>query len=413
MQDIWRRFVAALASYSPVLATHLNPGVDDATIHKAEQRLGVSFTEEVKEFFYLQNGSNGPLFGSWAFLSLEEMCDDWLTMKEKFPFPGQPGDGTYYSWKENWLPLLWASSFLRLYIRIDPKDEALEEEALSAQEQDFSFQYGIIPPERLGTLFLSSSRADFVAASINEFLENLIRALEQKEYVYDKDIQGLRTLDSMSSRLLRVNEPSLYELDADFPDVDLSFGDRVAYPGLCCLPSRRDYSEQFSLTGQRSITQNWELFRASIEQMAPEMIKDFGVGVPIADLQRIEEQMHVHFPEDFKEWYSFCNGMTMLDEEGVHSAIDFWIGIRWKTFINNGSSSKNGTEVLLKPGRSQESTRSAQTHASNRFGGIPSGSLLCIMRMEVCYVLTWRPHQRERLGRLFSSSTKVCFMDTH
>ena len=269
MQGTWQRFVATLAAYSPALVARLNAGADDVTIRRTEQRLEVLFTEEVKEFFHLQNGSNGPLFGSWAFLSLEEMCDDWLVMKEKFPVPVPPDDDDYYSWKESWLPLLRVSSFVRLYIRIDPKEETLEEDALSAQEQNFFFQYGgKIPHERLGTLFLSTPRADFVAASINEFLENLISALEQKEYVYDKDIQALRTRDSMSSRLLSINEPGFYELDADFPEVDLSFGDRVAYPGLCCLPSRREYSEQ-----------------------------------PYPTMQRNNEQF-----EDFNKWQAFLNG---------------------------------------------------------------------------------------------------------
>jgi hypothetical protein len=77
MQELWLQFVELLASYSPTLATRFLPGVDEAHIFHAEQRLGVTFSEEVHTFSHPRNGSGGPLFGSWTFLSLNELCDDW------------------------------------------------------------------------------------------------------------------------------------------------------------------------------------------------------------------------------------------------------------------------------------------------------------------------------------------------
>lgn len=323
MRENWQKLIAALVTYSPELVTRLNVGTDEAAIARAEQRLGVLFTEEVKAFFHLQDGSNGPLFGSWAFLSLEEICDDWLAMKEEMSFSVQPDEEAYYAWKENWLPLLRASSSMRIYVRIDAQGDQLEEDALSQQDRDFFFRYGKLPYERVGTLFLSNARADFVAASINEFLERLITSLVEKDYVYDKDIQGLRTRSSGLSPLPSINEPSFYALDDEFPDVTMPFGDRVAYPGLWCISYTRDYLNQPCPATQRTIVQSWEAIRSSIEQIAPEIMNDFGAGVSINDLQRAEREMHMHLPEQFKTWYSLCNGTLVSDEE-IYGAFDFW-----------------------------------------------------------------------------------------
>src|SRR5258708_15854378 len=147
MQDIWQRLLAELANSLPDLVARLRPGVEEAAMLQAEQQLGVVLPEDVKAYFRVQNGSDGPLFGSWQLLSLEEMCHDWLTLKEQ---PRRPPSWDEPPWDEAWLPLARSGPSLalpamRLYVDL----LAPEVEPEVENEEDSLFE----PVTKSGRLF--------------------------------------------------------------------------------------------------------------------------------------------------------------------------------------------------------------------------------------------------------------------
>jgi cell wall assembly regulator SMI1 len=81
LAERWSQFLHALTVYSSHLAERFGPGASEQMIHETEQRLHMTFPQELHSFYQLQNGSGGALFDNWSFLSLQEACDDWEQMK--------------------------------------------------------------------------------------------------------------------------------------------------------------------------------------------------------------------------------------------------------------------------------------------------------------------------------------------
>ncbi len=366
LEERWQQFINALTTFSPKVAARFRFGASDRMIHEAEERLQMNIPQELRSFFHLQNGSGGALFDGWSFLSLQEACDDWEQMKAQTPSIVRPQDKAYAAWKEDWFPLLHANADMRVYMRISNgetfklrkeisppsslrdalsslqkwqhreflygEDDVDVENSLARQEGDDALtsqtkgvprSMSVIPREHWAPLFLSQLPSNEVATSINELLEILTVALENKGYVYDSYANLMRSILSYSF-LPQLNEPSWYELPYELPGMPFVSGKEVAYPGLCCVPlPQRNHALSLENMDQ-SVNQSWQIISSTLMQIAPVLAHTFRPGVSDQELAQTEEQLHCNLPEDVKQWYRLCNGRKEMSY--IKYVMDCW---RW------------------------------------------------------------------------------------
>jgi cell wall assembly regulator SMI1 len=324
MQKVWQRFLVALAALSPDLVTRLQPGVDEAAFARAEQQVGIPLPEEVKAYFRVQNGSNGPLLVPWEFLSLEQACIEWHRLQQE-PLPRQASlepDAGWYVWQASWLPLLRAAPNYYIFFDLAEKREYAQASLLVVP-----MSLGMLE-EREEQLFFHPQAASEpphdMARTLPHLLENLIGALEQGNYLYDATSQRLRPFRGWP--LPPMGEPTLYELEYEVVKDKLTFGERVAYPGLCCTPST-DHAPQDESARQQSIIQSFHLVREAVASRAPEMSAFLQAGASSDGVRHLEAHLGVDLPEAFKTWYSLCDGTTSTDDEQGTELLplfDFW-----------------------------------------------------------------------------------------
>ena len=108
----------------------------------------------------------------------------------------------------------------------------------------------------------------------------------------------------------------LYELDYDIPSASLKYGNRVVYPGLCCLSYEQATPEQQAIYQQRSVTQSWDSVVSALQQLAPHIAQHLEAGVTSAEIKQAEQRLHLILPDDVKAWYRLANGRSKQD--------DFW-----------------------------------------------------------------------------------------
>jgi cell wall assembly regulator SMI1 len=82
MKSAWLRIERWLAAHAPAILADVRPGASIADIRAAEEQLGCTFPEPVREWFALHNGSEScALMEYWDLYSLDEVVAAWRSLK--------------------------------------------------------------------------------------------------------------------------------------------------------------------------------------------------------------------------------------------------------------------------------------------------------------------------------------------
>jgi uncharacterized protein YjbI with pentapeptide repeats/cell wall assembly regulator SMI1 len=214
---------------------------------------------------------------------LQEACDDWEQMSAQSFRDGPFGNQFSATWQQDWFPLLRANHSAYVSVRLASSDHT--------------------------PLFLFPPPQDQreIAVSINELLEILTLAIEKQGYVYDPYAHILRGIDGLRF-LPRIDQPWLDELPYDLPGEGHHFGAQTSYPVLCCVPVTSRLSELSDQVLHQSVSQSWQIISSTLQQLAPALASDLASGVSPNDLTQTENRLYLRFPEEVKQWYTFCNG---------------------------------------------------------------------------------------------------------
>ena len=180
MNEAWQRIAAWCERYAPELLAGLNPGATDTEIADAEAHLGVTFPDDLREFYRLHDGQSetgySPLpAGDW--LSLSRVCgewDVWQDLQREGHFDnaeGVPDTGVRPDWwNAGWVPLTHDGGGNHYCA-----DFAPTEEGVTGQIIEFWHDEG--------------SR-DVVAPSLTAWLSDVADGLESGALVYSPETYG-------------------------------------------------------------------------------------------------------------------------------------------------------------------------------------------------------------------------------
>jgi cell wall assembly regulator SMI1 len=178
----WDRADAVLQRYAPRLFASFNPPATAEQIAEAEQQLGMTLPQEVRDAYFRHNGSprDGPaLFINWGnWCSLEEMVGYWKrrvsTLEQDqarspdiFPEYAPYWDTLKVSpvwWNRFWIPIGRTNTISTFYIDMQPGPLGVVGQVI----EDFGM-----------------CDAAWKASSFNAYLTHLIDHLETRRLVYD------------------------------------------------------------------------------------------------------------------------------------------------------------------------------------------------------------------------------------
>src|SRR4051794_12084817 len=113
MDRAWTRIERWLLTHSPGILADMRPGASAADIRAAEEQLGCTFPEPVREWFATHDGSTScALFEYWDLYSLAEIVREWRSLKGLYDsgvfseFTSDPvGPIRSEWWHPAWIPL--------------------------------------------------------------------------------------------------------------------------------------------------------------------------------------------------------------------------------------------------------------------------------------------------------------------
>lgn len=178
MENVWTRIKNWLGQHIPDMDIHLLPGADEKTITETENTLGVSFTNDIKEFYRLHNGQHDqatPMVGEWQILSLQSMVQNWKRMKSLYDAGKLHSDevltlsGPVRScwWNPKWIG--FASNGLGDCFCLD-----FDPPANGKKGQVVSFRHKI-------------AKREVLAASVQEWMELFLSDLKKGKYRIEDD----------------------------------------------------------------------------------------------------------------------------------------------------------------------------------------------------------------------------------
>jgi cell wall assembly regulator SMI1 len=117
MKAIWSHIESWLEANAPTIRKDLLKGATLKEIRTAEQAMGITFPENVKDSYRIHNGQRGrsaSLIAEWQLYSLKDMVNRWKMLKKLFD------DGTFAStsvtsskavraewWNPKWIPVAY------------------------------------------------------------------------------------------------------------------------------------------------------------------------------------------------------------------------------------------------------------------------------------------------------------------
>lgn len=130
MDAIWTRIETWLAENAPEIMSSLNKGASEREIAEAEEVLGITFPEDVKDSYKRHNGqeSGGPaLMPMGEFLSLSRIQDEWKVWKGLLDdgdfddFESEPEKGVKKNWwNAAWIPITYDGAGDHDCLDLDP-----------------------------------------------------------------------------------------------------------------------------------------------------------------------------------------------------------------------------------------------------------------------------------------------------
>lgn len=178
----WSRIEAWLLKNWPDALDKLRPAAPEAEIQSTERLLGLSFPEELKQFYRLHDGSHDlGLFPSsdasgWdeiAFspLPLEEVRSDWASWKHLIDIgefagqSGQPAAGIRADWWNcGWIPIAGNGGGDFQCIDMAPAEAGRSGQVISVWHE--------------------SGRRELIARSLSDYLRRLADGLESGKYCH-------------------------------------------------------------------------------------------------------------------------------------------------------------------------------------------------------------------------------------
>jgi cell wall assembly regulator SMI1 len=108
MRELWNRIEAWLADNAPSLLEDLRPGASQYEIDQTERLLGVQFSDDMKESYFIHNGQLGEFEGlvgiddyfcniGFSLLSLKDIIYEWKEWKDLL-------DAGEAYWNPYWIP---------------------------------------------------------------------------------------------------------------------------------------------------------------------------------------------------------------------------------------------------------------------------------------------------------------------
>ena len=187
MRSLWARIENWLAGNAPEILENLNPGATDQEISSTEDFLGISFPEDVKDYYRIHNGQkswvdtpdqqqwNYCLMDMWQLLSLARIQEEWSVWKGLLD-SGEFND--YYMtldtgmvsgwWNSKWIPLT--------------SDKSGDHHCLNLSGIPDGSQGQII------MMWHDDDRRETVAPSFRAWLETFANDLEAGDYAYDPTV---------------------------------------------------------------------------------------------------------------------------------------------------------------------------------------------------------------------------------
>lgn len=175
MNDVWDRIENWLFHHAPMLAANLNPPATLREIAESEQLMGKVFPDEVRLSYLRHNGEvrdSGGLFAGWEWLSLKELCHDWLALKELLDMGQFEGWETHSNpfwvkdewWNPSWIPITGSATGDNYCFDLDPA--------------------GFGKSGQIIVWYHATPERPLLAGSFGAFLSHFATRLEAGEYQY-------------------------------------------------------------------------------------------------------------------------------------------------------------------------------------------------------------------------------------
>jgi len=186
MKELWERIESWLKENHSEGLNELNEGASDELIQETEQFLSIEFSEDVKEFYKIHNGTSWDfnLIDGWLLLPLEDVQNQWKVWKDLL----DRGDFAEHKctpheairddwWNDKWIPLTSDGCGNHDCLDLAPTEKGRVGQIIKMWHDD--------------------DTRPLVADSFREWLENYIDALEASEYVYSEDYGGIVSVDDI------------------------------------------------------------------------------------------------------------------------------------------------------------------------------------------------------------------------
>jgi cell wall assembly regulator SMI1 len=187
MKATWDRIETWLRSNAPQMLDTLRPGATEGQVAEAEQSLGVTFPEPMRQSYLIHDGQSSEgegLIDAWEFLSLERMKAEWKVWKDLLDggeFRGlasHPESGIRPDWwNARWIPLTYSGSGDHHSLDLDPAPGGTPGQILLMYHDD---------PART-----------LVAPGFRQWLEQFADDLEAGLYVLSDEYGGLVRSDEI------------------------------------------------------------------------------------------------------------------------------------------------------------------------------------------------------------------------
>jgi cell wall assembly regulator SMI1 len=180
MQNIWNRIESWCAQYAPDVLTRLNPGATEEQLRASEEKLGVTFPEEMRQLYAIHNGQKDGGFsplpvGDW--LSLDDIFDQWDVWEELRrggEFDGvtsEPDAGVSDAWwNASWIPITHDGGGNHYCVDLAPAEGGTIGQII--------------------TMWHDDGARNLVAASLTGWLTRIADGMESGEYVFSPEEYG-------------------------------------------------------------------------------------------------------------------------------------------------------------------------------------------------------------------------------
>lgn len=367
MQNIWQSIETELYRRTSGLGGPLRPGASKSVIEQTEKQLGLSLPAEVKACYQIHNGSAGAILGTWKWLPLEELCQEWQSMRARPYPPSVIVEFPFASGEENdyWVLMMRNGSTGQLYLHFDAGDNGRSEYVLFYEEPS-------APPPHI------------VASNLRQLLQIIAKQLVGKITVFE---EGTGRIHSQKVLSAQAKAPKQH-----LPERTTR---RVAYPGLSSVSYAKYQASQQLPHLSASIEESWNSIRISLlDLLAVDINRSLRPGATEDELQQAERRMHVHFPQDITHSYACCDGMHAC----VGGLMDLWLWCSLEDMYQEWKKKQEESTGMLRP-----IPEHFLAHADRRIESVwwhPKWIPLMVNRDNSLYCLDLAPTRQGQIGQI-------------